>query len=191
MSHSQTNEAEAVSPESIAAGHEVTDATAHGLVIFTIALSVTLVATVLIALFLFSVFTEDVDKKIGADYAGSPLSALQPPSPAPPVQPSLGAPGSPLHETLPYQDWLALKAEYNRLSGTYGSEVMPDHVVHNRMPVEAAIQALADQGIAANTATDIPSPLGHGTSVPTPYSDGGRGASTDKAAAPGVPPPQN
>jgi hypothetical protein len=192
MSHAQSNQTE-LSPESIAAGHEVTDASTHALLIFTITLAVTLVAIVLIALGLFYMFAGDVDSKLATENAGSPLSALEAPSPAPPVQPALGDKNNPLHETLPYQDWNALKSEYDHLAGTYSGDddkVMADHQAHNRMPVDAAIDILADQGFPTNTATDIPTPLGSGTSSSTPYSDGGRGSSTGKAAAPGVPPHQ-
>jgi hypothetical protein len=188
MSHGHVNKPQPPPPETIAAGHETTDATAKALVIFMISLAVTVVVIVLIGLGIFTMM--NTTDESNAEYPSSPLADQRPPSPAPPLQPALGDANNPLHETMPYQDWSALKAEFVRLAGTYGNDEMADHKMHNHMPVEAAIDLLAENGIPSNTAVDIPAPQGVGNSMPTPYSDGGRGSSTDKAAAPGVPPEQ-
>jgi hypothetical protein len=168
-------------PASLARGHELADARPGAIVGFTIYLTVTLIVVVLITLGLFYIFTGVADREVAKEYVSSPLDDQRPESPAPPLQPS------PNHLTLPYQDSIALKAEYERLSRTYGDDVMADHTTHERIPITAAISILADQGIPSNTATDIPTPQGPGQSVPTPYSGGGRGYAPDVAAPPGVP----
>src|ERR1700683_2880788 len=151
--------------------------------IFGITLVVTLAVTTLFAIAIFGWFQSHADDVNKADYASSPLADLRSAPPSPPLQPSLG------HETLPYQDEEALKAEYNRLVGTYGSEKMADSQIHNRMPVEAAFQLLIAGGLPHDTATDIPSPQGAAPSMPTPYGVGARGEPTGVATPPGTPQP--
>jgi hypothetical protein len=168
-------------PAALAHGHELKDAAPSSILVFTISLTITLVVVVAITLGLFYFFTDTEDQKTNAEAAGSPLADMRAPSPGPPIQPS------PAHETLPYEDTARLKLEYDRLASSYGSDEMADHKTHDRMPVDAAIKLLASQGIPANTATDIPAPTGPSQSVPTPYSDGGRGSPTGTAAAPGIP----
>lgn len=181
MSHGREQQPEPPDPLSLQAGHEVSDATARSILFFLIYLTITLAVTVAITLGLFYLFTGMADREADTNNPVSPLADQRPPSPAPPLQPSPG------HLTLPYQDWIALKAEYDRLARTYGDDVMPDNQVHNRMPVAAAMQILAEQGIPENTAVDVPTPQGPGQSMPTPYSNGGRGSVTGVAAPPGVP----
>jgi hypothetical protein len=181
MSHGSNPHQEPVDPLSIKAGHEVSDAMAKSLVLFTVYLTITLVVIVAISLGLFYMFTDTAQQENDTQYAASPLADQQPPSPAPPLQPSPG------HLTMPYQDALALRAEYDRLSATYGNDMMADHAVHERIPVAAAMGILADQGIPENTAVDIPTPQGPGPSMPTPYSEGGRGSRSGVAAPPGIP----
>jgi hypothetical protein len=159
-------------PAALAHGHELKDAAPTSILVFTISLTVTLAVVVAITLGLFYFFTDTEDQQTNAEAAGSPLADMRSPSPGPPIQPS------PAHESLPYEDTARLKVE---------SDEMADYKTHDRMPVEAAIKLLADQGIPANTATDIPAPTGPAQSVPTPYSDGGRGSVTGTAAAPGIP----
>jgi hypothetical protein len=180
MSHGHKT-SDAPSPESLALGHEATDATAKSILWFTIYLTITLAATILISLACFYAFTQTEDKAAQEEYVTSPLWPLRAPSPAPPIQPSVG------HETLPPQDAASYFADYDRLARSYGNEVMADHVSHERMPVDAAMQLLAATGVPGGTATDIPAPQGPAVSVPTPYSDGGRGSRTGTAAAPGIP----
>jgi hypothetical protein len=182
MSHSpKHSHSPAVSPDSIARGHETTDATPNSILWFSIYLTVTLAVTIVISLLLFSAFAQTADTNTKADYPTSPLASSRPPSPAPPIQPSPG------HETLPRQDITAYLEDYDRLSRSYGNELMADNTAHDRMPVEAAMQLLAQNGIPAGAATDVPTPQGPANSVPTPYSPGGRGSNTGTAAAPGVP----
>jgi hypothetical protein len=179
MSHSHSQPTPA-SPESIARGHEVTDASVRGIFIFTVTLFLTLLVSVAITLALFYMFTGSVDQTHKEQYAPSPLAENRPPSPAPPLQPSPG------HLTLPYEDFQDLKAIWVRLANTYGDEVMADHHVHDRIPIQAAFDILAKQGLPENTAVNIPSPQGSAHSMPTPYSPGGRGSETGIAAPPGV-----
>lgn len=179
MSHGHSSQPAA--PPDTSRRHEISDAHTGGIVVFTICLFITLAVVVVITLGLFYLFTDYSQETQDKEYASSPLASLRSPSPAPPLQPSKG------HETLPFQDAVTLRAEYDRLAGTYGDDMMADNQVHHRMPVEAAIGLLASDGVPSNTATDIPTPQGPAPSVPTPYTEGGRGAKTGVAAAPGVP----
>jgi hypothetical protein len=180
MSH-EHKPSSAVSQESIAAGHEVTDATPRNIVLFLVWLSVSLVVVVAITLSLFYTFNQTEEDAAVQQFPGSPLDVDRPQSPAPPLQPSPG------HETLPYQDWQSYLADYTRLAGTYGQDTMADRQVHDRMPVEAAMKILAQDGLPPGPAVlDVPTPQGPGNSMATPYSEGGRGSKTGTAAAPGV-----
>jgi hypothetical protein len=181
MSHSQKQASQAVSKESLALGHEATDATAKSILWFTIYLTITLAVTIVISMALFWTFTQTEDQAIQQEYVTSPLYQGRPPSPAPPLQPSIG------HETLPPQDTAAYLAEYDRLARTSGNDVMADHVSHDRIPVQTAMELLAQAGVPGGTATDIPAPQGPAVSGSTPYSDGGRGSKTGTGAAPGIP----
>jgi len=181
MSHEHKASA-AVSQESIAAGHEVTDATPKNIVLFTLWLTVTLVVVIAITLSLFYTFNTTEEDAAEQQFPTSPLDVDRPPSPAPPLQPSPG------HQTMPYQDTQSFLAEYTRLAGTYGRDTMADHQAHDRMPVEAAMKILAQDGLPPGPAVlDIPTPQGPGNSMPTLNGDGGRGSKTGTAAAPGVP----
>jgi hypothetical protein len=171
------------SPESIAAGHEQTDAEPKNIVVFTIWLTVTLVITVSITYFLYWAYNNGSMDDNNAEFTASPLNDpnLQPPSP--PIQPSG------IHHATEVMDIGHYFEEYNRMTASYGSDVMADHVSHDRIPVAAAIALLAQNGLPAGPdLKDVPAPQGTGLSVPTPYSDGGRGMpDLDRAAAPGIP----
>ena len=179
MSHGHDNVE--VPPPDTSRGFEYTDADPRAILIFSISLVVTLAVTTLIAIALYGMFQEHADSSNAAEYAPSPMATLRSPPASPPLQPSKG------HETLPYQDSELLKAAYAQLAGTYGSELMADNAVHNRMPVEAAFQLLMTEGLPHDTATDIPTPQGNGPSMATPYGTGGRGLPTGVAAQPGAP----
>jgi hypothetical protein len=170
------------SAESLARKFETSDAKPGGLLIFTISLTITLAVVIAITLGLFYAFNNEVDQSTQKEFTTSPLWTQRSPSPIPPLQPSKG------HETFEYQDTNAFMADYDRLSHSYGADVMADHASHNRMPVDAAILVMEQDGLAAiPAATDIPTPQGGGNSMATPYSSGGRGTVTGTAAAPGVP----
>lgn len=180
MSHAQ--ESHGASPESIAAGHETTDADPKNIVLFVIWLTVSVVISVLITLVLFWEFTSTEEAATQAEFASSPLLEQRPPPPSPPIQPSAVHPAT---ELMDRQEYFA---EYNRLAGSFGQETMADHQVHDRIPVDAAIALLAQNGLPPGpAATDVPAPQGVGNSMPTPYSEGGRGSATGVEAAPGVP----
>jgi hypothetical protein len=179
MSHGRPSQP--APPPDTSRRHEITDAQAGGLVVFAVCMVVTLAVVVLITLGLFYAFTYHEDSAQDAEFAASPLVSQRSPSPAPPLQPSKG------HETLPFQDAVTLRAENDRLAGTYGDDVMADNAVHHRIPIEAAIALMSSDGVPTNSATDIPTPQGTAPSMPTPYGEGGRGAKTGAAAAPGVP----
>jgi hypothetical protein len=170
------------SAESLARGFETTDAAPGGLLVFTISLTITLAVVICITLGLFYMFNNEVDRSTDKEFTTSPLWTQRSPSPAPPLQPSKG------HETFEYQDTAAFLADYDRLSHSYGSDVMADHAAHDRMPVDAAMLLMGQDGLASvPPATDVPVPQGVGNSMATPYSPGGRGDVTGTGAAPGVP----
>jgi len=174
-----------VSQESIAAGHETTDAEPKNIVVFTIWLTVTLVITIGITFVLYGVYNNASQASNDSEYTGAPkdlvLQRALPPSP--PIQPSG------IHLATEQQDTTHFFDEYRRLAASYGKDTMPDHQAHDRIPVDAAIQLLAASGIPSGPSVkDIPAPQGPGKSMPTPYSDGGRGSTDlDRAAAPGIP----
>jgi hypothetical protein len=182
MSHGHGSNTGA-SPESIAAGHETTDAEPKNIVVFTIWLTITLVVTIAITYGLYGVYNTGSQNDNNQEFAATPLDDQRALPPSPPIQPSG------IHRATELMDTTHYFEEYNRLKGSYGSDMMADHQVHNRIPIEAAIQLLAQSGVPAGpAAADIPAPQGTGKSMDTPYSDGGRGMpDLDRAAAPGIP----
>jgi len=158
-------------------GHELTDASTKGIFLFVLSLSASLIVVVFLARILFESYARTEDRANQTGVRDSPFNAERSVSPSPSLQPSIG------HETLPYQDTAAMKLEYDRLAGTYGRQSMADHIVHERMPVEAAMKLLVERGLPHDTATAIPVPQGAAPSLPTPYSDGGRGSPDTGTAA--------
>ena len=145
-----------VDAEDLAAGHETSDANVRAIVAVGIGL-VALLGIVLVAL-----------TALEASYTQRPLSLTAPPGLEPLPTPQL--PPEPRLETEPGQQLSQYRAQQEQRLSSYGWVDRPNGIVH--IPIDRAIEVLAQRGLPARPATEAQQYRDQGGSSPSGASSG-------------------